>query len=252
MIVDVCLIGQRSVFAGHSILHRRIVVSSTIWFVSLAAMKFNLFVTIAAIVGSTFALPSTQKIKQTPLGIPYQGGAIQVNKKILSTEIIAFESHPAGKASWLGMNFDFQYVEPVFEILNSTQVPLFTRGESHITVISPPEFSILSTTGITIDQLDQIALDEKIQHTKVKIVCLGKENVDGRIVYQLIVTAPNLVKIRRKAFQLFAKRGGNTSLFDPNSFWPHITVGFTSGDLFIEDGVYKGSNVCYRPISLVK
>ncbi|KAF1804643.1 hypothetical protein FB192DRAFT_1050042 [Mucor lusitanicus] len=36
-------------------------------------MKLNLIVLVAALVGSTFALPSTQKIKQTPLGIPYQG-----------------------------------------------------------------------------------------------------------------------------------------------------------------------------------
>ncbi|CEP07658.1 hypothetical protein [Parasitella parasitica] len=214
-------------------------------------MKFNLLVIITVVIGSISALPNNQKIRQTPLGVPYQGKAIQINKKILATKKLTFQSHPAGNASWLGMSFDYQYIEPVFEILNSTKVPLLSRGESHVTVISPPEFSVLSTSGITIDQIDQIALNEKIQHSKVKIVCLGKEDVDGKIVYQLIVIAPNLVKIRQKVFQLFAKQGGNTSLFDPNSFWPHITVGFTSGDLFIQDGVYKGTNVCYRPILLV-
>ncbi|KAF1804644.1 hypothetical protein FB192DRAFT_1275489 [Mucor lusitanicus] len=105
------------------------------------------------------------------------------------------------------MNFDFQYVKPVFDILNSTQVPLLNRGESHITVISPPEFGVLATAGITIDQVNQIALKEKIQSSKVKIVCLGKEDVNGKIVYQLIVSAPNLVTIREKVFQLFAKQG---------------------------------------------
>ncbi|KAL0142486.1 hypothetical protein V8B55DRAFT_1498481 [Mucor lusitanicus] len=191
-------------------------------------MKLNLIVLVAALVGSTFALPSTQKIKQTPLGIPYQD-----QQKVLSTKKIPFQSHPAGNASWLGMNFDFQYVKPVFDILNSTQVPLLNRGESHITVISPPEFGVLATAGITIDQVNQIALKEKIQSSKVKIVCLGKEDVNGKIVYQLIVSAPNLVTIREK-----------------QGIWPHITVGFTSGDLFIQDGVYKGANVCYRPVSL--
>ncbi|CAO0799051.1 unnamed protein product [Mucor circinelloides] len=213
-------------------------------------MKLNLIVLVAALVGSTFALPHTQKVKQTPLGVPYQGDAIQINKKVLSTKKIPFQPHPAGNASWLGMNFDFQYVKPVFDILNSTQVPLLNRGESHITVISPPEFGVLATAGMTIDQVNQIALTEKIQSSKVKIVCLGKEDVNGKIVYQLIVSAPNLVNIREKVFQLFVKQGGNTALFDPSAFWPHITVGFTSGDLFIQDGVYKGANVCYRPISL--
>jgi hypothetical protein len=59
-------------------------------------------------------------------------------------------------------------------------------------------------------------LNEKIQASKVKLVCLGKEDVNGKIVYQLIVAAPNLITIRQKVFQLFAKQGGNTALFDPN------------------------------------
>lgn len=92
----------------------------------------------------------------------------------------------------------------------------FYPGESHITVISPPEFGVLATAGLTIDQVNQIALTEKIQSSKVKIVCLGKEDVNGKIVYQLIVSAPNLVNIREKVFQLFVKQGGNTALFDPS------------------------------------
>lgn len=92
----------------------------------------------------------------------------------------------------------------------------FHLGESHITVISPPEFGVLAAAGITIGQVDQIALKEKIQSSKVKIVCLGKEDVNGKIVYQLIVSAPNLVNIRERVFQLFAKHGGNTALFDPS------------------------------------
>lgn len=39
----------------------------------LIIMKLNLIVLVATLVGSTFALPHTQKIKQTPLGVPYQG-----------------------------------------------------------------------------------------------------------------------------------------------------------------------------------
>lgn len=152
-------------------------------------------------------------------------------------------------------------------------------GESHITVVSPPEFTVLSAAGVTIEQVNKIALKESIQLSKVKVVCLGREKVtlEGveKIVYQIIVKASNLVKIREKIFQLYVKQGGNTALFDPNvrlyvgvnhdaivlltlfnkyikSFWPHITVGFTSGDIFLEQGVYKGTNVCYRPISLKK
>lgn len=117
------------------------------------------------------------------------------------------------------MNFDYQYVKPVFEVLNSTKVPLINRGESHVTVISPPEFAILAAAGITIEQVNKIARDLKIQSSKVAIVCLGKEDVVvanlNKIVYQIIVKVPNLVKIRRKIFQLYMQQGGNSALFDP-------------------------------------
>ncbi|GAA5802482.1 hypothetical protein HPULCUR_007947 [Helicostylum pulchrum] len=193
---------------------------------------------------------------KTPLGVNWQGPVINISKKVLSADKVPFIEHPAGNASWLGMNFDYHYVKPVFELLNSTKVPLINRGESHVTVISPPEFAVLATAGITIEQVNKIARDLKIQSSKVTIVCLGKEDVVvadlNKIVYQVIVKVPNLVKIRQKIFQLYIQRGGNSALFDPQSFWPHITVGFTSGDVFLEQGVYKGYNVCYRPISIKK
>lgn len=117
------------------------------------------------------------------------------------------------------MNFDFKYVKPVFDLVNSTEVPLLNRGESHVTVISPPEFSVLASAGITIEQVNKIALDAKIQSSKVSLVCLGKEDVTvagvKKIVYQIIVQIPNLVKIREQVFKLYAKQGGNTALFDP-------------------------------------
>jgi hypothetical protein len=63
-------------------------------------------------------------------------------------------------------------------------------------------------------------LKESIQSSKVKLVCLGREKVTlqdvEKIVYQIIVEASNLVKIREKIFQLYVKQGGNTALFDPN------------------------------------
>lgn len=121
------------------------------------------------------------------------------------------------------MNLDYKYVKPVFDAVNSTQVPLLNRGESHITIITPPEFSILASAGITIDQVNKIALDAKIQSSKISVVCLGKEDVKiagvQKIVYQILVQAPNLVKIREQIFKLYVKQGGNTALFDPRVSW---------------------------------
>ncbi|CAO3700796.1 unnamed protein product [Rhizopus microsporus] len=162
--------------------------------------------------------------------------------------------HQKGNDSWLGMSIDFKYIKPVFEELNSTATPLLNRGESHITIISPPEFAVLASAGVTIEQVNDIARKNKIQSSKFKIVCLGKEDVVinnvRKIVYQIIIKSEDLVKIRREIFKLYVQKKGNTALFDPESFWPHITVGFTSSDVFLEQGVYKGANVCYRPILL--
>ncbi|CAO3659646.1 unnamed protein product [Rhizopus stolonifer] len=153
------------------------------------------------------------------------------------------------------MALDYQYIEPIAKELNSTDFPLISRGESHITVITPPEFVVLSAANITIDEINDIAIKRSIQSSKISIVCLGKEDLVVKgvrdIVYQIIFKAPNLVKIRKDIFKLYYKNGGNTALFDPNSFWPHATVAFTSSDLFLEQGVYKSANVCYRPIRLV-
>ncbi|CEG75211.1 hypothetical protein RMATCC62417_10294 [Rhizopus microsporus] len=191
---------------------------------------------------------------KTPLGVDYQGPVLKISRKILNAKKVPFVEHPAGNNSWLGMSVDFKYIKPVFEELNSTAVPLLNRGESHITVVSPPEFAVLASAGVTIEQVNDIARKNKIQSSKLKIVCLGKEDVTinniRKIVYQIIVKSDDLVKIRREIFKLYVQKKGNTALFDPESFWPHITVGFTSSDVFIEQGVYKGANVCYRPILL--
>ncbi|KAG0759054.1 hypothetical protein G6F24_009353 [Rhizopus arrhizus] len=163
---------------------------------------------------------SQQVHYKTPLGVDYQGSPLSVSRKILSTKKVPFVEHSAGNSSWLGMAIDYQYIKPIFNELNSTQVPLISRGESHITVISPPEFAVLSTANITIDEIDKIAIKNSIQSSKIKIVCLGKEDVvlkDERyVVYQIIVKSSDLVKIRQEIFKLYVKNGGNTALFDPN------------------------------------
>ncbi|KAI8991614.1 hypothetical protein BDF20DRAFT_811590 [Mycotypha africana] len=108
------------------------------------------------------------------------------------------------------MNFDYQYVKPIFDSVNSTEVPLLTRGEAHITVISPPEFALLDTIGISIEEINHIALKLNIQSSKVKLVCLGKEDVIvgglRQVVYQLIAESSDLVEIRRKIFQLYVTK----------------------------------------------
>jgi hypothetical protein len=75
---------------------------------------------------------------------------------------------------------------------------------------------------VTIGDINTIALKHNIQASVFEVVCLGKEDVvisDVRkIVYQIIVRASNLVKIREAIFKLYVKQGGNIALFDPQVF----------------------------------
>ncbi|CAO3612009.1 unnamed protein product [Cunninghamella echinulata] len=197
----------------------------------------------------SFTPPTVFQKHLTPLGVPWGGPPIKLSKNLYKTKKIPFKEHNED-SPWLGMELDFQYVKPIFDSLNSTTQPLLTRNEAHITIISPPEYKILSSVNITIVDINAVAMKHKVQSSHFKVTCLGKVSQQNNTVYQLIVTSPDLIKIREDIFRLYYSKHGNLALFDPHSFWPHITVGFTNHDLFIENGVYKGLNACYRPITL--
>jgi hypothetical protein len=92
-------------------------------------------------------------------------------------------------------------------------------GEAHITVISPPEYEVFAKVNISIEDINTIATAHSIQASKFRVICLGKVELDENIVYQLIVSSPDLVDIRTKLFQLYWSKGGNTALFDPKVRW---------------------------------
>jgi hypothetical protein len=59
----------------------------------------------------------------------YLGSSLPLSKKFLNARNVKFEPHDNGDSSWLGMELDFQHVEPIFNALNSTKEPLLTRGK---------------------------------------------------------------------------------------------------------------------------
>ncbi|KAL0078937.1 hypothetical protein J3Q64DRAFT_1734052 [Phycomyces blakesleeanus] len=191
------------------------------------------------------------KTYKSPLGVPLEGPPIYISKKIHDTKSIEFVEH-SSYPPWLGLELDYAYVKPIVDAINSTETPLLTRGESHITIVTPPEFDTLAVAGVTIEEINAIAREQRIQESKFDIVCLGKAELvqDGKnyIVYQIIVESPSLVKLREKIFTLYYSKGGNTALFDPRTFWSHITVAYTISDLFVDQGIYKSANVCHRPL----
>jgi len=191
----------------------------------------------------------------------YAWPTFELQRPALRTDDVEFESHsgPHPFQSYLVQTLDFTHVKPFYTALQARlDFPIQSRGEAHITVITPPEFdNVLSKVGITMDDIDRIARRMDIQNVKIEPVCVGKAKkaLDGRkqadTVFFIVMNAPELVDIRREIQKLYVRRGGEGALFEAELFWPHVTVGFTYRDMFLEDGVFKGHNSCFGRVVMV-
>jgi hypothetical protein len=128
------------------------------------------------------------------------------------------------------------------DVVAASGANLMSRGEAHVTVITPPEYETLKNQ-ITMDEIDALAASQDLQATTITPVCLGvgKLSLAMQTVY-VVATAPGLFDFRHQVQSLNETRGG--SGFDADRFWPHATVGFTVRDLFIEDGIVKDASSC--------
>ncbi|KAG0326507.1 hypothetical protein BG004_002961 [Podila humilis] len=187
---------------------------------------------------------------------------IVINRKVLQTSKVPFIPH-SGNAlftNWVGLNVDFKYVKPVFDLVNTTRAygngTLISRGEAHITTILPTEYDvILHPAGVTIEELNRLASkNNRLQRARFDLECLGrvqvvtKDGVFQQSVQIILKNYKDLLSYRADVFKLFVKKGGNPALFSPENFQPHITLGFKNRDIFVEDGVYKSKNACIHKI----
>ncbi|MBL7543855.1 MAG: hypothetical protein JNL11_08560 [Bdellovibrionaceae bacterium] len=120
------------------------------------------------------------------------------------------------------------------------------NGEAHVTVITPPEAEKLLAENerhLSQVRMDEIAKLNAIQTSDLKIIGLGSGKIFVGDCYEytffLIVESKNLIEIRRKIFKEFVAGGGKSSEFDPNHFFPHITIGYTHRDIHESDGLFK-------------
>ncbi|KAJ2229081.1 hypothetical protein H4R99_003139 [Coemansia sp. RSA 1722] len=186
----------------------------------------------------------------------------------LVSSSIPFSNHSTDLPfqSYLQQTLNFAHFKDLFDNINATVGTLQSRGEAHITVVTPTEFDrVLKPAGVTIGEIEAIAMQGDIQKARLAPVCLGRfagelpnpaNDADaGRFLLYSLVVADiynDLANIRREVFKLYRSKGGQGVLFQPEGFWPHVTIGFDRRDLFIEDGLYKGSNYCYAPIRVTR
>ncbi|KAJ2492857.1 hypothetical protein IWW37_001029 [Coemansia sp. RSA 2050] len=186
----------------------------------------------------------------------------------LDSHDVPFLSHSENRpfGSYLQQTLSFARFEDLFKAINATVGTLQSRGEAHVTVITPPEYDrVLKPAGVTIEEIEEIARQHNLQGARLQPVCIGRFNgslprpaseADSGtfLLYSLVVADVfgDLTSIRQEVLKLYRKRGGEGALFQPEGFWPHVTLGFDRRDLFTEDGIYKGSNFCYAPIHTTK
>lgn len=117
------------------------------------------------------------------------------------------------------------------------------EGEAHITVITPVEYSAFLKKYVSIERIEQIALERGIQHSEFSILGLGRGEawLNGKLeeTYFIIVQSQNLNAIRAQIYQEYLQNGGPANLWSPTNFYPHITIGYSLRDLHESDGVIK-------------
>lgn len=124
-------------------------------------------------------------------------------------------------------------------------------GEAHITVITPPEMDILNKY-VKESEINNIARNNKIQSSDIKLLAIGSGKNDESETFFIIVKSENLLKIRQKISDLYVKRSKKVAKFNPNWFFPHITIGFTKKDLHEHNGIIKNMAKSYDKRFLLK
>ncbi|RUR06447.1 hypothetical protein [Legionella sp. km772] len=177
---------------------------------------------------------------------------LPLSKSIYLNDSLSFESHRGEGAFDTALAMNIQHI-PVKAIRDRLSLYLhyplrfFTEwnknGEAHITVITPPEYTYILKPFISIDRMEEIAVQNYIQDSDLNVLGLGKGSlpINNRVeeTYFIIIKSTNLLKIRHKIYEEFVKNGGDKNAWDPNHFYPHITVGYSLRDLHEADGVIK-------------
>ncbi len=158
---------------------------------------------------------------------------------------LSSQKKPASVKSYISLDLEYpEYQQTLNKLDTFLGTKLVNRGEAHITVITPPEFKTLSANT----NPENLHKDWEEWKTKnFRKVCLGegvlKEKNKLLKTYYVVVESTDLL-----AFRNFLKEKYSAKNFDANTFYPHITLGFTERDLHFEQGVIKSPKSCPKEL----
>lgn len=153
----------------------------------------------------------------------------------------------ASYKNYISYDLDFApYKKKREELEKKLSINLKNRGEAHITLITPPEYDQLKK-HLSDEEIHQAA--QKFLKTKpqFEILCTGTGSKvlhnQNEKTFFLVVKSEELLRFRQ---ELTKNKNIPTSEFNPQVFYPHITLGFTERDLHIDDGVIKDKSACLK------
>jgi 2'-5' RNA ligase len=149
--------------------------------------------------------------------------------------------------NYISLDLAYPYYKMLLEKLERRiGHPLKSRGEAHITIITPPEYKVL-TTKIPAEKLHAQANEFMQQSPAFTTKCLGHfekkqpANSTTDHVYYVVTESKALLDFRKR---LAEESGLPKTEFDPDLFYPHVTLGFTDRDFHYEDGAIKNEKSC--------
>lgn len=129
-------------------------------------------------------------------------------------------------------------------------ISLESRGEAHITTLTPPEAQGWFTDKKGVNYLISTAeiqskYSKSLQNTKFEVDCIDrKTDGAGKTVFYIVVKAPDLFEVRKEIQNEVERRAEFTNketFFQSGSYYPHITIGYIGGD--VHTGT-KGPKTC--------
>ncbi len=177
---------------------------------------------------------------------PYKLSSLSYSEEELkpkATRGIASVEHKKEK-SYLSLDLPYAAFEKMrVDVEKNQNVQLQHRGEAHITVISPVEFTKLKKK-ISMKEINALAEHMDMNKSSYHLLCVGKGAVNEDATYYAVVESDRLFQIRKAVHVLYTQKGGKAEDFNPDLYYPHVTLGFTKKDLHLEDGVIKDASSC--------
>lgn len=162
-----------------------------------------------------------------------------INIKWSGDEKGAIKAHkkPGPFGSYVSLDLPFESFKSVYDQLKVDYVNLKSRGEAHITLVTPVEFHCLfKPAGTSIDQIEKSIHEYLKSHPdmlKFELDSIGSHQRDELETFFIIVKSDDFLRLR-KQLELLPNQG-----FVADKFYPHVTLGFTDRDLHSSDGVIK-------------